>query len=816
MLSLDGTVYNFEAYGMENITGALSMLSREVIQVLFPRLDDRTIHSLMRARNVDILIGAKHPSWHPDRAEPATGSDGDLWLYRGRFGVCVGGRHPLIQEETRKLDSLFHVNHIYHVNELRSPDSYTSHELEFCPNRVMGYSNSQPSSKTGVVSDALVSSEVPAEPSPIRGVESALSGKGVSTEVSAEPSPVRGVESALSGKDELDSRVLSSSEVPSMNCLSSAPITDVASVSQAVQSFGTKAKVMKEDEMFFQLENLGVMIDPQCGGCRCASCPIVGSKYSFSEQKQHDLIKKNLIYDELEKRWVTEYPWKVARDTLPRNEKIALQSLHAMEKRLSHDEELAQDFCKQIEDMVARGAAVILTDEEISAWEGDYYYLSLVGIKGKKKWLRICFDASRKQGGCVSMNDCLYKGPDRFMNNLLSVCLGFRNGRVAAAADLSKFHNQVKLVPADVHMQRFLWRGMRTDEAPQTLAVAVNNFGVKPANCIATLALHKSAEIFEDKYPEASHDIKEQTYIDDELVAAENDAALHLKTEQMDEITTHAGMRNKGWTFSGDDVCPDIQIGSEVSDVEEERVLGLLWVPKTDNFRFQAKLRLKVSSGEGTLDVLINSEDHLDNVSDNILLTRKVVLSNVMKVFDPIGLLSPLILRAKLLLRETWSVAGLGWDDPLPTKEKDDWLKFFISLLQLNDIEIPRSLWPEGEVEGLPMLVIFSDGSISAYGVAAYIRWQMKDGSFWSRLIMAKSKLAPKRIISVPRMELCGAVMGNRVKNFLLKETNLKFSKVVNLVDSSTILRYLHKECRLFGQFEGPRIAKNSIFQRVQ
>ena len=141
MLSLDGTVYNFEAYGMENITGALSMLSREVIQVLFPRLDDRTIHSLMRARNVDILVGAKHPSWHPDRAEPATGSDGDLWLYRGRFGVCVGGRHPLIQEETRKLDSLFHVNHIYHVKELRSPDSYTSHELEFCPNRVVGYSN---------------------------------------------------------------------------------------------------------------------------------------------------------------------------------------------------------------------------------------------------------------------------------------------------------------------------------------------------------------------------------------------------------------------------------------------------------------------------------------------------------------------------------------------------------------------------------------------------------------------------------------------------------------------------------------------------
>ena len=75
-----------------------------------------------------------------------------------------------------------------------------------------------------------------------------------------------------------------------------------------------------------------------------------------------------------------------------------------------------------------------------------------------------------------------YKGPDTFMNNLLSVCLGIFNGCVAAAADLSKFHNQVRLIPDDVHMQRFLWRGMNTEELPKTLAVVVNNFGIKPAN----------------------------------------------------------------------------------------------------------------------------------------------------------------------------------------------------------------------------------------------------------------------------------------------------------------------------------------------
>ena len=101
------------------------------------------------------------------------------------------------------------------------------------------------------------------------------------------------------------------------------------------------------------------------------------------------------------------------------------------------------------------------------------------------------------------MNDCLYKGPDRFMNNLLSVSLGFRNGLVAAAADLSKFHNQVRLVPEDIHMQRFLWRDLRVNEPPLTYAVTRNNFGVTAANCIATSALHKSADMFKEVYPEA-------------------------------------------------------------------------------------------------------------------------------------------------------------------------------------------------------------------------------------------------------------------------------------------------------------------------
>ena len=210
------------------------------------------------------------------------------------------------------------------------------------------------------------------------------------------------------------------------------------------------------------------------------------------------------------------------------------------------------------------------------------------------------------------MNDCLYKGPDRFMNNLLSVCLGFRNGRVAAAADLSKFHNQVRLTPADIHMQRFLWRDMRTDEPPRTYAVTANNFGVKPANCIATSALHKSADLFKEVYPEASRDIQEQTYVDDELVAAEDEVKLRQKTQQMDEICTHAGMPNKGWTFSGDKTSSDIQIGNDEEEFQS-KVLGLFWVSNTDMLRYQVELLVKLRDDFGELlDLPISSVDDIE------------------------------------------------------------------------------------------------------------------------------------------------------------------------------------------------------------
>ena len=306
----------------------------------------------------------------------------------------------------------FTVNFAYTVSA--QPASNVSHELEYCPKRVVPYVH-----KAGFCEESLLGQSV------------CNYSRSVETEV---------LENASLTVDLPDSE-----EAASNSSDSSGSSTLVSNVDAQEQCHATKTSVIQSEELFFRSEALGTTVEPQCGSCKCTNCPVPGSKYSFQEQKQYDIIQKNLQYNALERRWYTIYPWLYPRSTLPKNNRIAYQSLCTLERKLSQmSQESANEFCLQIEGMIERGSAVLLTDEVLEAWDGDFYYLPIVGVKGKdNKSTRLCFDASRRQGGYPSMNECLCKGPNRFLNNLLAVLLGFRNGRVGCVANISKFHNQV-------------------------------------------------------------------------------------------------------------------------------------------------------------------------------------------------------------------------------------------------------------------------------------------------------------------------------------------------------------------------------------
>ena len=120
------------------------------------------------------------------------------------------------------------------------------------------------------------------------------------------------------------------------------------------------------------------------------------------------------------------------------------------------------------------------------------------------------------------------------------------------------------------------------------------------------------------------------------------------------------------------------------------------------------------------------------------------------------------------MMRKLWmsEEEQLDWEDAVSDEFRVNWNTFFSDLFIINNIKFYRCLKPTNVV-GNPTLVIFSDGSNSAYGVCASVCWALNGGGFESRLAMSKNRLTPVKAMSIDRIELCKAVLGKRLKKLL-------------------------------------------------
>ena len=147
---------------------------------------------------------------------------------------------------------------------------------------------------------------------------------------------------------------------------------------------------------------------------------------------------------------------------------------------------------------------------------------------------------------------------------------------------------------------------------------------------------------------------------------------------------------------------------------------------------------------------------------------------------------------------------GLEWDQELPSPAREEWVRFFQEMGDLNHVTFERSLTPE-DVIGTPMLCIFSDASNEAFGACAYIRWQTKSNKYDTRLIAAKSTVAP---LTIPRLELQAAVLATRLYQSIAEESRLQFEKVTFFSDSNIVLSWIRSQAREFKPFVSARVAE--------
>jgi hypothetical protein len=562
------------------------------------------------------------------------------------------------------------------------------------------------------------------------------------------------------------------------------------------------SKDQKVVDDFIAGEQLGTEVIPKCGGCKCAKCPIPGHTFSFKEEQELTIIRDNLHYDPEGLRWITAYPWISDPSTLPNNYCSALATLKSTERRLkAADSQWAEVYTQQIYDMVHRNVAKKLSDEEMAQWCGPVFYIShlaVVNAKSTTTPVRIVFNSSQKYKG-VSLNSYLAKGPDAYLNNLLGILLRWREERVVLISDIKKMYNSIYITETEQHCHRFLWRDLEARD-PDTYVMLRVNMGDRPAAAISTEAIYKTADLFSSEFPRVAELLQKSTYVDDIIHSIPTLEEARQLQKDTDEVLRRAGFVTKGWIVHD----PATQGDSE-GETGCQRVLGVFWDPREDHIIFDVPLKLAHGQQGSSKRDCNDDVDHTEIIPDSI--TRRKILEQVMRIYDPLGILSPFTLKAKILLQQTWALK-LGWDDPIPSSMLTSWRDFFQEMSELSTLKYDRCLKPM-EAVGQPILVLLSDASDHAYGAAAYIRWQLDNGSFWCRLIMAKSRVAPiKQQLSVPQKELNGAVMSKRIRKVLEQELRFKFSQVYHLLDSETVLSMINKLSTRFRVYEGVRIGE--------
>ncbi|GFU51372.1 integrase catalytic domain-containing protein [Trichonephila clavipes] len=227
-------------------------------------------------------------------------------------------------------------------------------------------------------------------------------------------------------------------------------------------------------------------------------------------------------------------------------------------------------------------------------------------------------------------------------------------------------------------------------------------------------------------------------------------------------------------------VMSDMYIDDVLTDSSEIKVLGVYWNPKHDCFSFRVKIDL------------------------HELNTKRDVLSTIARIYDPLGLLGPVVAKAKIFLQKLWMLK-IDWTDLLPDTINREWRQFVESLQVVNDININRCIVVEQpeviELHG------FSDASQSAYGAVVYCKSITSDGKMLVHLIASKSRVAPTKQTTIPRLELCAAVLLAKLVHRVKQALKLNVTNTFLWSDSMIVLSWIRKESYQLKTFVANRIA---------
>ena len=478
---------------------------------------------------------------------------------------------------------------------------------------------------------------------------------------------------------------------------------------------------------------------------------------------------------------------------LSNNRDIVKRRFEILDGKFNKDPGYFEQYCGFMDAMILNGEAERVRD---CAPSDGVWYIPHFGVRHpKKKKLRVVFDCSAKHLG-TSLNDCLLAGPD-LMNSLVGILLRFRLNKIAITCDIEKMFYQFEVNESDRDFLRFLWFEDETHTSLADYRMTVHLFGATSSPACATYGLRSLAQLHhnpQDKASVVARDfITSNFYVDDGICSVVDiDTAKDLVSNarslcEAGGVRLHKFLSNYTELMSfipkseHADSLKQLKLGTDVLPVE--RTLGIEWCTEQDKLQFSVTQGLCPD-------------------------TRRAVLSKVASVYDPLGFLAPLLLGGKRILQQLcWT--GLSWDDALPERFKVLWQSWLLELQQVNTLDIPRQYWPDvNPSQDLKAVELhhFSDASEKGYGQCSYLRMISQSNQVQCSFVMGKARVAPKRVVTIPRLELQAAVLSVKVSQVIQRELQVQAVKNFFWTDSRIVMGYINNEARRFQTFVANRV----------
>ncbi|XP_055604552.1 uncharacterized protein LOC129752799 [Uranotaenia lowii] len=388
-------------------------------------------------------------------------------------------------------------------------------------------------------------------------------------------------------------------------------------------------------------------------------------------------------------RFETGLLWKYQYRSFPNSFGTAVRREISLHKKLEKDPQLYKIVKDQIKNYLDQGYAHKITNQELTETHPDQvWYLPLGVVRNPKKpeKIRLVWDAAAKSNG-VSLNDMLNKGPD-MLTSLTVILLRFREKNIAICGDVKEMFHQVNIRTEDRQAQRFLFRE-QPDQQPQIYVMDVATFGASCSPCVVQYTKNLNAQEHATQFPQASAAIIERTYVDDYLDCVDTPEEAVARINEVRYVHSLGGFEIRNFVSNSTEVLDKIGAASVQKDIslkfepgleeskQVERILGMMWKPHSDTFTFST---IKQPAFERVLN-------------GSKVPTKRQILSLVMSLFDPLGLVAHYIVHGKILMQELWKF-GAEWDDVLPDELTESWNRWKDLLPRLKEVSVPRCFFP--------------------------------------------------------------------------------------------------------------------------